>query len=354
MAHRHRHWLWLVFSVDANTSAATTTAHLLYHQWPAAASSSTAETEVQVFPLIKMLAYPHFTRTPYSDLEEAFMRGSASGKVIIDCGLLDCQSVAMAVKRGFVVHGFEPVPRYMQNCFRLMSSGSYFVVPIINNAPAYHLRPKPPQDRGFAFLYQAAVGSAAGTTPISVSSGYSSIGGRSHPHAPKLTIPVVRIDEARIDSDIWLLKMDLQGYELRAVQGATGLFRDHTVAHIQTEFCPRLIARTHENDLREGAPAAYLKLLWHNNFICFDVDPPTYAPALTSDRPAALSEFVDAMTRHGELGVAAPSSSNRKMRMSDERKVNVTAGVKSWGVLGSSDDLVCINIAKVWRATSGK
>ena len=99
------------------------------------------------------------------------MRGSPAGKVIIDVGLLDCNSVAIAVERGFLVHGFEPLPSHMKNCRNLLAKESYFEVPVVNGKVAYHTRPAAPIGRGFAYLYPAALGSVASEATFVVAGG---------------------------------------------------------------------------------------------------------------------------------------------------------------------------------------
>jgi FkbM family methyltransferase len=102
---------------------------------------------------------------------------------------------------------------------------------------------------GFAILYQAAV-SDASSAGVNFTVG---AGGSSSLHlsveasirlgkkdASRVPVPVIRLDDA-VDEDLWLLKMDTQGNEAKVLAGATRLFERRTVAHVFTEFTPRLL-----------------------------------------------------------------------------------------------------------------
>lgn len=380
---------------------------------PAPAISLLADTPTQVFSLVKLLR--GFGDAHGDFLDEAFSTNLSSlhgRRVIVDCGLHLCEALAAAVNHGYIVHGFEPVPDHMANCHRLLKPTQYMDVDVSSKASLMHARaygrklaqalrpaaaPAPrasssnesstssshqqqqhehlrhnnnPHFRGFAFLYQAAVGNESGlTTTIKVHGGSTKLGtaadgtsascaelpttpnvytsapgGKMRPYCTNVT--TVRIDDV-VQEDLWLLKMDLQGYEWHALDGAARLFQRHTVAHVFTEFTPRLLRDAGVN------PRAVLDTLKSYGMICFDTrngDGPRFgrtaadvaAPwALPRDHPLEVDEYLDAMKANDEQGA-------------HRNEVGRHGFMAIWmRRYGSFDDLACVNVAKAWSALAG-
>ena len=157
-----------------------------------------------------------------------------------------------------------------------------------------------------------------------------------------IDVPVVRIDDV-VHEDVWLLKMDLQGYEWHALSGASRLFTTHTVAHVFTEYTPRLLRAAGVH------PRALVDLLKHHGMICFDVRPgdgrrvakepsAVAAPwALTRNHPLAIDDYLAAMRTND----AAGARQNEVGRMGRE--------AIWYSRYGSFDDLACVNIGKAWQ-----
>ena len=314
----------------------------------------------QIFSLFKLLSYPNVGDIHGDGMDLAFTRVPTKGRTIVDCGLHDCNSLIAMVKSGFLVHGFEPVASHMANCHRQLSSHQYLNVDVSSPTAVEAARQRRHYKRaaamrapllegnatGFAFLYQAAVGNASGTMPIFGRGGSTTLTsagdvGRK-PQAGAQVVPVVRLEDF-VHEDVWLLKMDLQGYEWHAISGATALFARHTVAHIFTEYTPRLLQQAGVR------PGALVDLLKRNGMMCFDVrngDGPRTAKqesqvaapwALPRSHPLPIQEYLLAMRANDEHG----------SRVSETGRVGKSA---IWQhKYGSFDDLACVNIAKAWN-----
>ena len=187
---------------------------------------------LQIFSLFKLLAYPGVATPSGDGFELAFMQPPARGRVIVDIGLHRCESLIEAVQNGYVVHGFEPVPAHMAYCHRGLPKDAFFDVPIVRDSAgswraALEQRPQPSfratnatHTRGFAYLYNCALGSEIRTINFTSANGSSSVTGSGHVpakgvHAARMyviEIPMLTLDSV-IREDLWLLKIDVQGFE---------------------------------------------------------------------------------------------------------------------------------------------
>jgi hypothetical protein len=173
-----------------------------------------------VLPLLKHLLYPRFPGDEYGDgIEEGLVRGNPEGRIIIDVGLHTCEFVALAVARGYVVHGFDPRHTVMRACMSRLPAGSFAYVPVrlgSDERPVLAERPPPnttASGRGFAYIYQVALGAAAGAMVLGVHGPFSSLVDRSYALAngtKRVRVPVLPLDAVGLDADVWLLKLDVQ------------------------------------------------------------------------------------------------------------------------------------------------
>ena len=71
----------------------------------------------QVFSLFKLLSYPTAGDAHGDYMDDAFVEriSPEHGRSVVDCGLHECESLVAAVKHGFIVHGFEPMPAHTPN-----------------------------------------------------------------------------------------------------------------------------------------------------------------------------------------------------------------------------------------------
>ena len=339
-----------------------------------------ADLPSQVFPLLKHMLYPGWPGNAYGDgIEGGLLRGNPSGRTIIDVGLDKCEFVVWAVNRGFIVHGFDPRRGSMADCKRKLPRGRFFRVPIRESVdgttPLVGERPQVPPPLpvltnhtnsskmypadGFAFLYETALGDVANYSMISVDGAFSSLvrwGPRS-----RLRVPVMRLDSVGIAEDIWLLKMDVEGYESHVLAGAKALFENRVVAHVITEYNPSLLHEAGvpttdstavpttdstavaqpggdtstgrgrgESQGREAA--GLIRMLKGYGVFCFDVRGPEAPWSLSRDRPSAATEHAAEFERNAKL---------------ERRKLQPDW----WHYAGAFDDLLCVNIAKSWTHT---
>lgn len=327
--------------------------------WNATSNAYTQQAfsgPTQIFSLFKLLSYPVLAGNQHGDgMDEAFTRVDPRGRSIIDAGLHDCKALVAAVRRGFVVHGFEPVPEHMANCRRHLRPTEYVDVDVASPASLAAARLRrlahnASGGEGLGLLYLAAVGNATRTALMRFGGASSTLASRpvrsrtlgskveskeDHQHS----VHVVRIDEV-VRESVWLLKLDVQGFEWHALDGASRLFRDFPVAHVMTEYTPRLLVAA------GVAPRALVDTLKRYGMVCFDVrngdgartdgrvDGVAAPWALGRDHPLAAGDYLGAMADNDERGA-------KQDELGRGRSAN-------WMKYGSFDDLVCVNVAKTW------
>ena len=107
----------------------------------------------QISSLLKLFMHPTPPGDKHGDgMEEAFLRvDPTEATVVVDVGLHHCENVNNAVRRGFIVHGFEPIAEHMQHCHRRLPPGSWFDVGIVYNSadgmPRAAVETRPPPRR---------------------------------------------------------------------------------------------------------------------------------------------------------------------------------------------------------------
>lgn len=299
-----------------------------------------ARAPVQVQPLFKHMLYPSWPGTVYGDgLEDGMIRGNPANRVIVDVGLHDCTFLANAVRHGYVVHGFEPRSSSVDDCVRQLPAGRFFRVPIHHDKDTQvttvgHKRPPPPNatagsNGGFAYLHAAALGSEAGSAVMGVNGPYSSLVDTKFAlrrNTERSQVPVITLDQAHIGADVWLLKLDVQGYEMNALQGAARLFASRVVAHVFVEYTPGMLRDAHVT------PTSLIALLQSYGMVCFDLRGPEAPWSLSRDRPSEAEAHMTAYDTNQRLERAKWKPDN-------------------WQNAGAFDDLACVNVAKVWTAT---
>ena len=249
--------------------------------------------------------------------------------------------------------------------------------------------------RSQAYLYSTAVGVTFGNVSLMRGDGFTALsetfrwpGGKEMlraRQAQRTSAPMIRLDQA-VQSDVWLLKLDVQGYELHALEGAAALLRNFTVAHVYSEFNPRFLTAAgaaplalylknaslhgaatiadvqqlylHDRSLGQGQEChgglcerggrALVDRLKYYGFLCFDLRDgddhdaatPTHAPwALGRSHPLKVAEYMVAL-----------ENNNVRRQSRDEHGTRLAHGAKAnWYRRGASfDDLACVNVARAW------
>ena len=202
------------------------------------------------------------------------------GQVIVDIGLgEDAKETIDAVKKGFVVFGFEPMPENYrkvrhrwQNAtigsqlrfIELTERGGHWDSTLLQRKPLLGV------DRGFAYIIQAAVGDTDSIVKLPTRGnngalGTMTSGGRGTGLVP---VPQVRLDTVlpAWASAIHLMKIDTQGYELKVLMGALDSLRALRFRYVLYEFSPWLMK---QGNL--GEPMELLRLLPGMKALCFDM-----------------------------------------------------------------------------------
>lgn len=200
-------------------------------------------------------------------------RGLATCHTVIDVGAFTgMDHVLHGIRMGHRVIAFEP---NTENVKGIVGTVSHFeardrvtVVPVEAGKP-----PSVPSSGcwsgapfGHAFVVPAAVSNQTGTLTFhareDIGSAAPQAFWRDTSQGWNVTdVPAFRIDDV-VDEDVWYLKLDVQGGELAALQGASALLRKYRVPYLMTEFWPAGIAQA------GGDAMAMLELLHAHGCVC--------------------------------------------------------------------------------------
>jgi FkbM family methyltransferase len=332
---------------------------LLTHYTPTVTAGASEPAPTQIFSLLKLFA-PSAEGVTFGNIhgdgmETAFFAVDPRGRTVVDVGLGDCAEVVTAVQQGFVVHAFDARLESIAACrSRFIQNGvpqsQWLEVPPERAGKAWqqkHMQQQQQQQQqqrrlgaapGFAFLYNVGLSNASGQMRMALDGSSSSFSPSGTGREGVRSVPIRRLDDL-IDEDLWLLKLDVQGHEAHVISGAARLFERNVVAHVMTEFDPRLLR---ENGVR---PRQVPDLLQQAGFACFDMrngDGPRAGPnhtapfALGKDHPTDIDAYVAALDRNTKRGMKQDEEGRRRPAV--------------WAVrYGSFDDLACVNLRKVWR-----
>jgi FkbM family methyltransferase len=202
---------------------------------PAPSPAAPRKRPLQVFPLLKEL------RAGWGNMQvPPLLKRNAENTraLIVDVGLDQGEEFFYALNQGFEMVGFEPNPV----SFKTISAkcNSLDRCEVVDLATVeLPLKRKP----SHSYLFHAGVGATRTELEISV-----------NPHAPlstfadlevnkdgeKAKVPVLPIDLV-IDEDVFLFKIDTQGFEHFVLEGAKKLFENHVVRQLIFEMDPYLM-----------------------------------------------------------------------------------------------------------------
>ena len=292
------------------------------------------------------------TQTP------GFFRGRLrDGAVVIDVGANDGSDFSLpGAEAGGLVLGFEPVPstfaRFHKRAIGKSRGSRRFEARKVDvEAAEAPLAAKAPA----LLMCRAAAGDARGSVEMAEQAAMNGLGSSlvsanvPRKDARVIRVPVVRLDEfvpwalraqgaSNATREIFVLKVDSQGYEIPVLRGASRLFREWRVEYVYSEFSPRMLDRW-----AAGAPGgehaitaagvgggalALLEILRSHGFLCFDaLEQNTHVP---EDRPSEFRGFVRAHFEHRKGLKCGPGTAC----------FGGENGVGKWG------DLVCVNVAR--------
>lgn len=187
-----------------------------------------------------------------------FKNAKDSGALLVDIGLDDGNEFFFAVERGFECVGFEPNPvkfavlaKKCNNISTCEVRDAHSSLPLV-------------RQKGISYLINVALGRSVGEIE------FFSRGAASTAVIPVdmrgssdiLKVPVRRLDEF-IQEDVYLLKIDAQGFDHFILEGARNLFMNNNVRQLIFEVEPLSMAR---NDIHISETIEYLNGL---GLLCF-------------------------------------------------------------------------------------
>ena len=238
---------------------------------------------------------------------------SGNGRVVIDVGLGSGADEALAaVAKGFVVIAVEPrtanivsIQRRVQARPALAERVRFIEASFDNQLRQWQMpRLAPPPFGGFAYVLHAAVDLAPGTLYLAPEGNQSasprtarliptacgSIGNLQQEQGepvPKLTLDA--IVPSWVD-EVYFIKLDTQGWELRALLGASNLLRSRRrPRYVLYELSPWLMRRE-----GTGSPRDLLYLLPSMGALCFDTTNVYNVPPRQNAPLAAWFDSLDA------------------------------------------------------------
>jgi FkbM family methyltransferase len=197
--------------------------------------NSTKKRPLQVFPLFKEM------NAGWGNMQvPPLLHKNAEGKraLIVDVGLDQGKEFFFSMDRGFELVGFEPnpmsFPRLHEQC---NARPTCHVVDLATVARPLKREP------GHSYLVNAAVGAEPASLPFLSSGAGSTLLPPSSKDSGQVQVPVVRIDDF-IQEDVYLFKIDTQGFDHFVLKGAEKLFRNHVVRQIIFEVEPLAMSRS--------------------------------------------------------------------------------------------------------------
>ena len=165
-------------------------------------------------------------------------RAHGARSLIVDVGLDAGEEFFFAIENGFEVIGFEPnpvaFPDRAKKCTALNTSICHVLEDLSSQSLPLNRTP------GDSYLIHAAVGAVAGELELFTAGAGSSFQpnpGAKNEKSKWQKVPVVRIDDI-IQEDVYLFKIDTQGFGVFVLQGAAKLFRDYIVRQLIFEVEP--------------------------------------------------------------------------------------------------------------------
>jgi len=232
--------------------------------------------------------------------------------LVVDVGLDQGEEFFYAIQAGFEVVGFEANPGSFENLASKCSEIATCQVIENIDKVSLPLQRKP----GMSYLIQSAVGKERGSVDFYPDGPTGSSAIPKNVDAGRIIkVSVISLDEV-IQEDVYLLKIDTQGFDYFVIQGAKNLFRDFTVRQVITEIDALLLGRNNV------MPIDHMSLLHSYGMQCF----------------TAKNDQTPDCKYYGE-------SVNE---LSDMFLQGISKATETHNAAPCWDDLVCINVAKVY------
>lgn len=196
---------------------------------------------LQIYPLLKEMG------TGWGNMEvPPLLDRNASGarSLIVDVGLDAGDEFFYAADKGFEVVGIDANPvRFPSLARRCRRRRRYCIsIPNVNNI-------KLPLERipGKSYIINAALGKQRGILPFRVHEPLGTfVNLTENASNDVVNVTVLPLDEL-IQEDVYLLKVDVQGFEEFVLQGASKLFQNHVVRQLIFEIDSKLLGTAGTN-----------------------------------------------------------------------------------------------------------
>ena len=213
------------------------------------------------------------------------------GKVVVDIGLNDGLEFFASIDSGYSAYGFEanPVSAAVLRKKCEEYDGSNTTAPLkctyVDAADIKgHLETRP----FHSYLIGGGVGASRSALNMSISGPGSSFvedapNKRDNEYKMVTIIPVSDV----VDVDVYLFKLDVQGYEFEVLKGAKSLFQNKTVKTMVMEVYPRGLGHA-QVDFDE-----FLHFIWNDlGMFCSSSNPPG-SKSFSTDHPNSMSDFAN-------------------------------------------------------------
>jgi FkbM family methyltransferase len=285
------------------------------------ASDGQSQAPLQIFPLLKEMRTGWANLAIPLPLKRKVPEGMRA--LVVDVGLDKGDEFFFAIRQGFEVVGFEPNPVSFNNLKTLCQNGTEFKhrCVVIDDVDKVEL----PLQRqvGVSYLLHAGAGSERANLELSLEGpggSFAKLDGNQK--AEKATVPVVRVDDI-ISDDVFLFKIDTQGYDYNVLLGSSKLFQNFAVRQVVTEFEPYSYQQVTGHD----SVGPFLKLLQHEyGMICFTD---------RSDNAKECEYLGDTVEGYDQVFFKRDGSSTK-----------VASKNKRWATCW--DDFLCLNVGKTY------
>eukprot|EP00531_Pseudo-nitzschia_arenysensis_P015411 CAMPEP_0116125812 /NCGR_PEP_ID=MMETSP0329-20121206/6005_1 /TAXON_ID=697910 /ORGANISM="Pseudo-nitzschia arenysensis, Strain B593" /LENGTH=352 /DNA_ID=CAMNT_0003619867 /DNA_START=184 /DNA_END=1242 /DNA_ORIENTATION=- len=211
---------------------------------------------LQIFPLLKDLSCG-WSKNQIPPLLKKNAKGQRS--LVVDIGLDDGAEFFKSIGNGFEAVGMEPNPEQFPKLKK--KCDKYPTCNIIDLQTAELPLKREP---GQSYLINAGAGSTKGIVKFASQGPVSTIvADEALNEKQTITeVPVVRVDSI-IDEDIYLFKIDTQGYDQYVLEGASKIFENHVVRQVIAEVDPFNLSRNNHS------PRTILEYLQDVGMACF-------------------------------------------------------------------------------------
>jgi FkbM family methyltransferase len=195
------------------------------------------------------------------------MNKNATGTraLVVDVGLFSGDEFFHSIDHGFEVVGLEPSPVTFPNLKKKCNERPTCNVVDLDNVSLPLQR-----EAGQSYLINAAAGNKEAVMQLMLKGPATSLtAGTRMKGEKKVDVRVVRLDDI-VRDDIYILKVDTQGFDQYVIEGASELFKNHVVRQVIVEVDPFNMA--FNNHTVHG----FLELFQDNGMVCFQTHSDTH------------------------------------------------------------------------------